>query len=466
MKTLLQTFAALAITAVIFPSQSFAEDARAVPQNQPAMQLSFAPLVKQTAPSVVNVYAARMVRQHTIFDDDPFFSQLFSGRAQGRSEKETSLGSGVIVDAKGYIITNNHVIAGADEIKVALSDGRELKADVVLKDDRVDLAVLKIETKDALPPLPVGDSDAVEVGDLVLAIGDPFGVGQTVTSGIVSGLARDRVGVSDLGFFIQTDASINPGNSGGALVDMKGALIGINSAIFSKGGGSNGIGFAIPANLVKVFLAAAERGDKSFERPYIGAAFDVVTSDVAEAIGLKRAGGALVSKVFKGSPAEEAGLVAGDAVLAVNGHTVEHPDALSYRMLTAGLGTEAKLTVYRDGKEREVSIKLDRAPETVARDEKLIEGRNPFSGVTAVNLSPRTADDLRMPPQSTGVAVEKVEPGSPADNIGFQPRDIILSVNGTKIEDTGILAEVAKQDPNLWRVEIDRGGQRIQQFFR
>ena len=466
MKALLQTFAALVLATVIFPSSSFAEDARTVPQNQPAMQLSFAPLVKQTAPSVVNVYAARMVRQHTIFDDDPFFSQLFGGRAQGRSEKETSLGSGVIVDAKGYIITNNHVIAGADEIKVALSDGREMKANVVLKDDRVDLAVLKIETKDQLPPLPVGDSDAVEVGDLVLAIGDPFGVGQTVTSGIVSGLARDRVGVSDLGFFIQTDASINPGNSGGALVDMKGRLIGINSAIFSKGGGSNGIGFAIPANLVKVFLAAAERGDKSFERPYIGATFDVVTSDVAEAIGLKRAGGALVSKVFKGSPADAAGLAAGDTILALNGHPVEHPDALSYRLLIAGLGTEAKLTVYRDGKEREVTMKLDRAPETVARDEKLIEGRNPFSGVTVVNLSPRTADDLRMPPQSTGVAIEKVKPGSPADNIGFQPRDIILSVNGTKIEDTSTMADVAKQDPNLWRVEIDRNGQRIQQFFR
>lgn len=209
-----------------------------------------------------------------------------------RTEKQSSLGSGVIVTSGGLVVTNNHVIDGADDIKVALADGREFSSKVLLKDDRVDLAILQIDAKEQFPVLSLGNSDAIEVGDLVLAIGNPFGVGQTVTSGIVSGLARNQVTQGDFGFFIQTDASINPGNSGGALMNMAGELIGINTAIFSKGGGSNGIGFAIPANLVRVFVAAAERGDASFERPYIGATFDPVTSDVAEALGLHRARGA------------------------------------------------------------------------------------------------------------------------------------------------------------------------------
>lgn len=465
-KRLCAAFAASMMLLTVSAGSGLAEDLRAVPQGQAEMRLSFAPLVKQTAPSVVNVYAERMVRQHTIFDDDPFFRQFFGGQSQGRREKQTSLGSGVIVGADGIVITNNHVIDGADDIKVALSDGREFKSQVILKDDRVDLAVLKIDTKDKLPPLPLGDSDAIEVGDLVLAIGDPFGVGQTVTSGIISGLARDNIGVSDFGFFIQTDASINPGNSGGALVDMKGELIGINSAIFSKGGGSNGIGFAIPANLVKVFLQAAERGDKTFERPFIGASFDLVTADVAEAIGLKQAGGAMVTKIYSGGPAEEAGLKVGDAIIAMDGHPIQHPDALGYRMLTAGLGAVADLTVYRSGHEREVKLKLDKAPEVPPRDEITIEGRNPFSGAVVDNLSPRVADELHLPTESTGVVIRKIADGSPADRLGFQVGDIVVDVNGDPVNDTKGLQKLANSDPNLWRVEIDRGGQRIQQFFR
>lgn len=446
---------------------ALSEDVRQLPSDRAEMQLSYAPLVKQTSPSVVNVYAERTVVRHTIFDQDPFFRQFFGGGGgQGRRETQSALGSGVIVGENGIVITNNHVIDGADDIKVALSDGREFKSKVILKDNRVDLAVLKIETDEKLPPLPIGNSDDLEVGDLVLAIGDPFGVGQTVTSGIVSGLARENIGVSDFGFFIQTDASINPGNSGGALVDMKGQLIGINSAIFSKGGGSNGIGFAIPANLAKVFIEAAERGDKTFERPYVGASFDAVTSDVAEAIGLKRAGGAIVTKVAKDGPAAAAGLAAGDTVIAMNGYPIQHPDALGYRMLTAGLGADAKLTVYRDGKQREVTIKLDRAPEDPPRDERRIDGRNPFAGIVANNLSPRVADELDMQSVTKGVVIRKVESGSPAEQLGFQKGDIVVSVNGTEITDTKTLAQVANSDPNLWRVEINRGGQLIRQFFR
>ena len=218
------------------------QDARAVPQSRTEMQLSFAPLVKQTANAVVNVYAERVVERRSIFEGDPFFEEFFGQQMPNRTQKQSSLGSGVIVGKSGIVVTNNHVIEGADDIKVALADGREYPSKVILKDERVDLAVLKIESDEEFGVLPLGDSDAVEVGDLVLAIGNPFGVGQTVTSGIVSALARNQVKAGDFGFFIQTDASINPGNSGGGLINMNGELIGINTAIFSRGGGSNGVG--------------------------------------------------------------------------------------------------------------------------------------------------------------------------------------------------------------------------------
>ena len=269
-----------------------ADTQKALPQSRTEIQLSFAPLVKQTANAVVNVYAEKMVERRSPFADDPFFEQFFGQQMPNRSEKQSSLGSGVIVGKNGIVVTNNHVIADADDIKVALADGREFACTIVLKDDRLDLAVLKIKSDGPFETIPLGDSDAVEVGDLVLAIGNPFGVGQTVTSGIVSALARNQIVSGDFGFFIQTDAAINPGKSGGALIDMNGQLIGINTAIFSRGGGSNGVGFAIPANLVKVFVASAEGGNGSFTRPFIGASFEPVTSEVAEALGLDRARGA------------------------------------------------------------------------------------------------------------------------------------------------------------------------------
>ena len=450
---------------VFLPLQSSAEDLKSLPQSQMQMQLSFAPLVKKTASSVVNVYAERMVQQRSPFDDDPFFSQFFGGQMPNRTEKQSSLGSGVIIRNDGLVITNNHVIEGADDIRVALADGQEYQCKVVLKDDRVDLAVLQIKSKDAFPALPIGDSDAVDVGDLVLAIGDPFGVGQTVTSGIVSALARNKVGVSDFGFFIQTDAAINPGNSGGGLINMKGELIGINSAIFSKGGGSNGIGFAIPANMVKVFIAAAESG-KPFERPYVGATFDPVTSDVAEAVGVNKVRGAIVTKVIENGPADVAGLKPGDVVVAVNGQPVEHPDALSYRLTTAGLGTNARLTVLQNGKEREVVLALNGLPESSPKDEVTIQGRNPFSGAIVANLSPKLADKLRLPLDSVGVVIEDIKQGSPAARLGFAPHDVIVSVNDVDVTKTKDLQDVIDEDPSLWRVEIERDGQRIRQIFR
>lgn len=443
-----------------------AEEQKVVPPDKAEIQLSFAPLVKQTANTVVNVFADKTVQRPSLYSGDPFFDQFFGQQMPNRTEKQSSLGSGVIFDKKGLVITNNHVIDGADDIRIALADGREFPAKVTFKDERLDLAILRIDAKIEFPAMPIGDSDAVDVGDLVLAIGNPFGVGQTVTSGIVSGLARNKIGEGDFSYFIQTDASINPGNSGGALINMKGELIGINTAIFSRDGGSNGIGFAIPVNLVKVFIAAAEGGQPGFTRPYIGAAFEPVTSEVADALGLKIARGALVQKVTKDSPADAAGLKPGDVVLAVNGHTVEHPDALSYRLTTAGIGSTVELKVSRDGTEHEASLKLEQAPEGVPKDERLIDGRNPFAGALVANLSPRVADALQMPTDKQGVVIEDITRGSPAARLGFEPKDIIININGQDITSTATLATTVENDPGLWRVEIERDGQRIRQFIR
>ncbi|UPA26230.1 DegQ family serine endoprotease [Shinella oryzae] len=460
-------FAAPLFVALALVTPATAEE-RTVPQSRTEMQLSFAPLVKKVENAVVNVYAERSVERRSIFEGDPFFEEFFGQRMPNRSEKQSSLGSGVIVGANGIVVTNNHVIEGANDIKVALADGREFESTVVLKDERIDLAVLKIKGDVKFSTLPLGDSDAVQVGDLVLAIGNPFGVGQTVTSGIVSALARNQVRSGDFGFFIQTDAAINPGNSGGGLVNMNGELIGINTAIFSRGGGSNGVGFAIPANLVKTFVASAEHGNATFDRPFIGATFDAVTSEVAEALGLDRARGALISRVQAGSPAEKAGMKPGQVVTAVNGIAVEHPDALGYRLTTVGIGGTAKITVIANGKQEELTLALDRAPETTPRDERLIEGRNPFSGAVVANLSPRVADELRMPTNqtTTGVVVTQVNRGSPAARIGLQPRDIVIELNGAAVTTTETLEAMVNENPSFWRVEIERDGQRIRQFFR
>lgn len=440
---------------------------KTLPQSREQMQLSFAPLVKRTSGAVVNVYAERLAQRRNPFAGDPFFEQFFGQRMPNRSEKQSSLGSGVILSDKGLVVTNNHVIQGADDIKIALADGREFPCEVILKDESMDLAVLRIKAKESFPVLKIADSDAVEVGDLVLAIGNPFGVGQTVTSGIVSGLARNQVTNGDFGFFIQTDASINPGNSGGALMNTNGELIGINTAIFSRGGGSNGVGFAIPGNLVNVFLKAAEDGKSTFERPYVGATFMPVTSEVAEALGLKMARGALVTAVVDGGPADKGGLKPGEVITAVNGIAIEHPDALGYRLTTAGLGKSTELTIAQSSGERKLTIMLNTAPETTPRDERLIEGRNPFAGLRVANLSPKLATELQLTADKTGVVVTDIARNSPAARVGFQPKDIIISLNGDPVKSAKELEDILKDsDPGFWRLEVERDGQRIRQFFR
>jgi Do/DeqQ family serine protease len=436
-----------------------------VPFGREEMELSFAPLVKSTAPAVVNVYASQQVQAVSPFEGDPFFEQFFGGQNMPQRTQH-SLGSGVLVDPSGLIVTNYHVIKDADTVKVATSDGREFESKTLLKDESIDLAVLKISAADPFPVIPVGDSDALEVGDLVLAIGDPFGVGQTTTSGIVSALARSHIGVSDFGFFIQTDAAINPGNSGGALINMRGELVGINTAIYSRSGGSIGIGFAIPSNIVRAVIQSAKAGNDYFERPYVGATFDEVTAQIAEALGLPKPEGALVSDVVDGSPAAKAGIKPGDVVLAMNGTPIEHVDALGYRLATQAIGSTVTLDVLSKGEKKSMQVTLERAPEGASATEVSIGGRSPFAGAKVAELSPRLAQRLGLRADATGVAMVDIEPNSPAAGFGFQPKDIVREVNGEEIDSPEKLKEVAETNSRWWRFTVERDGRLIRQMLR
>lgn len=436
-----------------------------VPDSAEEIRLTFAPLVRATAPAVVNVYAARAVATRSPFAGDPFFEQFFGRGFEARPRMESSLGSGVVVDGSGLIVTNNHVIDGADEVRVALADGREFTSTVLLKDAGIDLAILKIEPEEPLAFVPIGDSDGAEIGDLVLAIGNPFGIGQTVTNGIVSALARTHVGISDFGFFIQTDAAINPGNSGGALIDMRGRLVGVNTAIFSGSGGSNGIGFAIPSNMVRVFVDAAREG-RSFERPYIGANFTNVTADIAEALGLPNPRGALVESLDPQAALAAAGVTPGDVVLSMGSFPITGPDALGYRLATTGIGNKATLRILSAGEERDVTISLVAAPETPLRDERRLQTGSPFDGALVANLSPKLAGEIDMAATRSGVVVLEVPRGSPAARFGLRPRDLVLTLNGREIDSTETLEAELGSRARGWQYEIERDGRRLSQVIR
>lgn len=436
---------------------------QAVPKTRADIQMSFAPVVKETSPAVVNVYARRLVSQRDQGPfSDPFFQRFFGGDGvfgAPRERVQNSLGSGVIVDTKGLIVTNNHVIQGGNDIRVVLADRREFEAKLLVADERTDLAVLKIDPGDEeLPVIAMGDSDDLDVGDLVLAIGNPFGVGQTVTSGIVSALARTQVGISDYQFFIQTDAAINPGNSGGALIDLKGNLIGINTAIFSRSGGSIGIGFAIPANMVRTVVQSAETGGR-IQRPWIGAETQDVTAEIADSLGFARPEGALIASLHPASPLALAGLKRGDVVLGLDGKPVENAKELSYRVATAQIGSSAIVEYQRGTERRETRIKLIAAPETTARDETLMEGNTPFTGLVVANLSPAVADELGLPSGSTGVVASDVK-GGPARRI-FRKGDVILEVNGVVIDSVDTLNGAIKKGDGYWQFAVNRGGRVI-----
>ncbi|CAO4172342.1 putative periplasmic serine endoprotease DegP-like [Methylorubrum aminovorans] len=449
---------------------------KAVPLSKGEIQLSFAPVVKRAAPSVVNVYASHVEKRSARSNAmEEFMRRFFGEDRPGRGpggpggmpgeRAQRSLGSGVIVDASGLVITNNHVIENMNEVKVALADKREFEAQFVLRDPRTDLAVLKIKSPADIAPMPIGDSDHLEVGDFVMAIGNPFGVGQTVTQGIVSALARTQVGSSDYQFFIQTDAAINPGNSGGALVDLKGHLVGINTAIYSQSGGSHGIGFAIPASMVRAVVETAKSGGSLVRRPWLGARVQTVTPDIAESVGLDRPTGVLVASMQAKSPAEEAGLKRGDVILSVDGQSVDDPEAFGYRYALKGISGTADLGILRGTKRQTIAVKLGPAPETRPRDSLKVRTRTPFSGATFVNTSPAVSEELQADLPEEGVAVTAVDDGSLAGRAGFRKGDVIVAVNGMPIASTKDLDRLTQRNLGLWEVAIKRGGEVLTSVF-
>ena len=458
---------------VALPGMLLAQQ-RQVPQSRAEVQLSFAPLVEQVRPAVVNIYTKRIVtqRQVTPLFNDPFFRRFFGdlgGMQMGkpRREQQNSLGSGVIVRPDGMIVTNQHVIEGADKIVVVLSDKREFEATLVISDDQTDLAVLRIDPAgERLPSLSLRDSDELKVGDLVLAIGNPFGVGQTVTSGIVSALARSIGSGAELKSFIQTDAAINPGNSGGALVSMDGRLVGVNTAIFSNSGGSHGISFAIPSNMVRAVLGGLT-GDGKLIRPWLGVMGQMVTPDIAHSLNMRRPVGVIVSEVHPSGSAGRAGVRPGDVILAINGHEVQSPDDMDYRIATLPVGDQAAVRIRRGSDIRPLTIDLQPAPADPPSNETELQGRNPLSGAVVANMSPAFANAHSINPFVDGVVILKMRRASTADRLNFRPGDLVRVINGRDIRRVAdVQAAITNVEASEWRVRIERAGKSLDLVFR
>jgi serine protease Do len=457
---------ALTLALIAMPFPAMAQEDKLLPQTRAEVNYSFAPVVKKAAPAVVNIYTKQRVQ---VMDNlsplmsDPFFHEFFGGHgltfgARPREQVISSLGSGVIISPKGFIVTANHVIKGAQEITVVLSNKEEFEAKLVMKDPNADLAFLRVKADHPLPFIELRNSDTVEVGDLVLAIGNPFGVGQTVTNGIISALARKAEGVSDYQYFIQTDAAINPGNSGGALVTMDGKLVGINTAIYSRSGGSQGIGFAIPSNMVRSLMESKVEGGRVV-RPWLGAAVQPVTREIAESVGLKTVQGVIIRSVYPGSPAEKGSLKTGDIILAVAGTAVSSPEDFKYRLALSKIGAPVTFDVFKGGAQQAVEIALAAPPARAKGDAHKFVGRNPLDGVTVEDLSPALAIEAGLDDTATGVIVLEVGPSSYGINLGWAKGDIILEVNGTKITSSEQLAWVLAKATHGWKILFLRGGQ-------
>lgn len=432
-----------------------------IPHTRHEMLLSFAPLVKEIAPAVVNIYALshpKSQRGKSPYLADPLFKQFFEyfyGEEKD-GPTEFALGSGIIVDKQGFILTNYHVIKDADMIKVALADKREFKAKLVTIDKRSDLALLQINSKEDLPFLEVAPQEDLEVGDLVLAIGNPFGVGQTVTTGIISALARSEEGIGDFRTFIQTDAAINPGNSGGALVTTDGRLVGINTAIYSKSGGSVGIGFAIPTSLAIPVVESIHREGKVI-RPWIGLGVEEMTGESAEALGLSHPYGVLVRSVYPQGPADEAGLKAGDFIAFFNDKEIEDDAFLDYQVGISPIGERAILTIVRKGEERKIPIQLREPMAEKDPEPLIIKGSNPLRGVKVRTLSPALALDLGFDPMKQGVLITEREDETSAAQLGIQPGDIIEGINKEKITTKEELAKFLETKASSWDLILRRG---------
>lgn len=436
------------------------------PRDTAEISLSFAPVVREAAPSVVNIYASQIVtRRVSPFAGDPFFSQFFGDLERRVPQVQNALGSGVIVSPDGIVVSNHHVVGEATDIRVVLSDRREYDAEILLSDQEADLAILRLIGASGLPAMALANSDAAQVGDLVLAIGNPFGVGQTVSSGIVSGLARSGGGLSDRsGYYIQTDAPINPGNSGGALVSMDGALLGINTSILSRSGGSNGIGFAIPSNLVAQYVAQAGEGRGRFARPWAGIRVQQVEAALASALGQPVPEGVVIAEIHPRSPFAAAGLVQGDVVVALGGAAVNAPAELDFRLATIGLGEEVEVDYLRDGTRLRARIATEEAPDDPPAIPLRLSARNAFDGLEIAALNPRLIEENDLPLSADGVIVIGARGASA--RLGLRPGDIIESVNGRAARDTDELARLLEGGAGDWDVTLRRDERILRLRFR
>ncbi|NBB51420.1 PDZ domain-containing protein [Rhizobium sp. CRIBSB] len=452
--------AALLLSACGNPDSSKAQEGvfdqgRVVPGDAGQMKASFAPVVRAAAPAVVNI-AARGVQQV----QDPFWSMFGQGP---RAQQVGAVGSGVIVRPTGVVVTNYHVINGMQQIRVILNDRREFDAVVVLSDERSDIAVLQLQNvTERLPVLNIDDREEQQVGDLVLAIGNPFGVGQTVTNGIISALNRTETGISDSGSFIQTDAAINPGNSGGALVDMDGDLIGINTAIFSRSGSSSGVGFAVPASMVKRVVDSAVGGASVVVRPWLGVKGEALTADYARGLGLDRPRGMIVTEVWPDGPGARAGVREGDIITAVGEAEINDQGGLNFRVGTREPNEAVAVTILRDGEPLTLNARVQPLPgdANVERAETIEAGA--LAGAQVLTLNPALADSLGGDPFATGVVIGRVARGSYASRIGFSAGDVVVAVNGRPVTGTRQLANLARGA----EVTINRRGQRITGVMR
>nr|WP_081894651.1 trypsin-like peptidase domain-containing protein [Ruegeria halocynthiae] len=438
-----------------------------VPTSQAEISLGFAPVVKQASPAVVNIYA-KIVRQGRAnpFFSDPFFQDFFGrGFAEPRPRVQNSLGSGVILSDDGYVVSNYHVVGTATEIRVVTTDRREYSAQVVLGDKESDIAILRLQEAKDLPFLQMRDSDHVEVGELTLAIGNPFGVGQTVSSGIISGLARTGTATGNArGYFIQTDAAINPGNSGGALIDVNGDLIGINTSILTRSGGSNGIGFAIPANLVAEFLRQAQEGNNSFVSPWAGMAGQHMSADIAESLGLVIPMGVVISDLHPLSPLAEAGLGVGDVITHVDGDEVNSPAEMKFRMSVAGVGGTSILTRLRGEDSADIKVALVKAPDTPAAEETTLDDQTVMPGLTVLRINPAVIVRMGLVLSQSGVVV--VDAGPYGGRSGLRVGDVVNSINGEQIKHPQDVVDALTDPGRRVNLDILRGGRSVSLRFR
>lgn len=433
-------------------------ETKQIPRHREEIVLSYSPVVKKVAPAVVNIYAfhhAKVEQFSSPFMQDPFFKQFFDRFHHDDNQDHHSLGSGVIASKDGLVLTNYHVIENADVIQVALADKREYVAKLIATDKRTDLALLKIEDDGDFPYLSVGPQEDLEVGDVVLAIGNPFGVGQTVTNGIVSALARSQEGISDFRSFIQTDAAINPGNSGGALVTTDGRLVGINTVIYSKSGGSIGIGFAIPTSLALPVIESV-KNEGRIVRPWIGLEVVPVTTEAAHALGLSRPYGVLVKSVYPKGPADEAGIKVGDFIASINDHEIEDDASLDYRVAVSRIGEKAEVTILRKGQEKKLPILLVE-PMSADPTTFTIEGHNPLQGIKIRTLSPALALDMGLNPMTQGVIITEVLKAGPAGQLGIQAGDIIESINKKSLKTREEAVNFLRNNARSWVFVLRRG---------